>query len=83
MSENSKKTDDTENNAEESNDHQQVKSDVEPKKEKSIDIKKISITELLSKFIRIHPKSIKVIKYEDNFMEIDFKNDNQIKDQLI
>ena len=39
MSENSKKTDDTENNAEESNDHQQVKSDVEPKKEKSIEQK--------------------------------------------
>ena len=53
------------------------------KKEKSINIKKISITELLSKFIKTYPKSIKVIQYKDNFMEIDFKKDNQIKDQLI
>jgi len=53
------------------------------KKEKSINIKKISITELLSKFIKSYPKSIKVIQYKDNFMEIDFKKDNQIKDQLI
>ncbi|MDB9752473.1 nucleotide exchange factor GrpE [Pelagibacteraceae bacterium] len=39
MSENSKKTDDIENNAEENNEHEQVKSDVEPEKEKSIEQK--------------------------------------------
>ena len=44
MSENSKKTDGTENSTEESNEHQQVKSDVNPEKEKSIE-QKLSETE--------------------------------------
>jgi|TARA_B110001452_G_C15129548_1_gene393646 molecular chaperone GrpE len=39
MSENSQKTDDVENNAEESNEHENVKSDVEAKEEKSVEEK--------------------------------------------
>tara|TARA_B100000787_G_C16174135_1_gene288062 strand:+ start:113 stop:859 length:747 start_codon:yes stop_codon:yes gene_type:complete len=53
------------------------------KKNKFININKISITELLSEYIKQHPKSIKVIEYKESFMEIDFKKDNQIKNQLI
>ena len=53
------------------------------KKNKFININKISITELLSEYIKQNPKSIKVIEYNESFMEIDFKKDNQIKNQLI
>ena len=53
------------------------------KKNKFININKISITELLSEYIKKHPKSIKVIEYKESFMEIDFKKDYQIKNQLI
>jgi L-glutamine-phosphate cytidylyltransferase len=53
------------------------------KKNKFININKISITELLSEYIKKNPKSIKVIEYNESFMEIDFNKDNQIKNQLI
>ena len=53
------------------------------KKDKSININKISFTALLSKFLKANPKSIKVVEYKDSFMEIDFKKDNQIKNKLI
>ncbi|WP_440677305.1 NTP transferase domain-containing protein [Candidatus Pelagibacter sp. HIMB1587] len=53
------------------------------KKETSINVNKISFTELLSKYLRKNPKSIKVLKYKGNFMEIDFKKDFQIKNNLI
>ena len=53
------------------------------KNNKSININKISFTALLSKFLKANPKSIKVLEYKESFMEIDFKKDNQIKNQLI
>ena len=53
------------------------------KKDKSININKISFTALLSKFLKANPKSIKVLEYKESFMEIDFNKDNRIKNKLI